>query len=652
MMSSRLRRTLLGVVLAVFAVCAAGVLAPAARADGDPGSDVLVYQNLFVAADANISIPQQVALGNLLTSADQAGFPIRVAVISQQADLGAITALWQKPAAYAEFLGTELSLAYAQRLLVVMPDGFGFNWERHSTSASYQVLDRLHIGPGGPGLATAAQTAVRALAKASGIRLKAPVIGTVTGVANSGTAGGTTATAGGATAQGTGSGGQPAVTSAPSGSPVPLIVGIALAALIVATAGCLLAFRAGFRLRKLPKLPRLRRPHLPATWLAGGFVGAAVLLIAVHAVIQPSDSAAQVNTAQASALQSNPYLDPGLTLSAVAPDFTLTDQFGQPVSLKSFRGKVVILAFNDDECTTICPLTTTALVDAKDALGAAASQVQLVGVDANPKADEVEDVLSYSQLHGMTYQWQYLTGSLTQLQSVWKAYSVGVTINQGQTDHEPAIFVINQQGRLVKLYLTQLAYSAVGQLGQLLANEVSSLLPSHPAVHSHLSYATISGISPATNSTLPSAGGGYVSLGPGQPGQSSPRLYLFFATWDQEITTLGGQLDTLNAYQSAAAADGLPGLTAIDEGGIEPTASALPSFLATLQHPLSYPVAIDDSGQYADGYGVQGVPWFVLASANGKVLWSREVSVSGWPSTAALDKDVRTALARAAKPSR
>jgi hypothetical protein len=48
---------------------------------------------------------------------------------------------------------------------------------------------------------------------------------------------------------------------------------------------------------------------------------------------------------------------------------------------------------------------------------------------------------------------------------------------------------------------------------------------------------------------------------------------------------------------------------------------------------------------------VQGVPWFVLTSADGKVLWSREVSVSGWPSTAALDKDVRAALAQAAKPS-
>ena len=46
--------------LACVALALAGVLlfgsAPAARADGDPGSDVLVYQNLFVGADAGTTI--------------------------------------------------------------------------------------------------------------------------------------------------------------------------------------------------------------------------------------------------------------------------------------------------------------------------------------------------------------------------------------------------------------------------------------------------------------------------------------------------------------------------------------------------------------------------------------------------------------------
>jgi cytochrome oxidase Cu insertion factor (SCO1/SenC/PrrC family) len=661
---TKLRRAFLAVVLAVLAGCTLGVLSPAARADGDPGSDVLVYQNLFVASDANISIAQQVELGDLLTSAERGGFAIRVAVIATPADLGAITQLWGKPASYASFLGIELSLAYAQRLLVVMPDGFGFNWQGHSTAAAYKVLGQIAVKPGGSGLATSAENAVRALASASGVWLAAPDAAPASAQAANTTGGGRTGSSAGG---GTASSGHPTPTATRSGTPAALIAGIAAVALAACVLGGWLARRAGFRLSVPPglltlrKLPRplarskggtRRAPRLaiPGSWLAGGFVAVAVALIVLHTVLQPTAGAAQASAGPNVALQSNPDLDPGTSLSEVAPNFTLTDQFGQPVSLRSYRGKVVILAFNDSECTTVCPLTTAALVDAKAMLGSAGRQVQLLGIDANPKATAIDDVLSYSQLHGMLYQWRFLTGSLPQLESVWKDYSVGVDVSQNQIDHEPAIFVINQQGRLEKLYLTQLAYSAVPQLGQLLADEVASLLPSHPAVHSHLSYAQVAAISPAYPTTLPGADGGYVSLGPGQPGQANQvRLYLFFATWDQEVTSLGGQLDALNAYQSAAAADHLPGLTAIDEGSVEPSASALPNFLAGLPHPLSYPVAIDDSGRVADGYGVQGQPWLMLASPSGEVIWSWEVSTSGWPSTASLDRHIRDALASAAK---
>jgi cytochrome oxidase Cu insertion factor (SCO1/SenC/PrrC family) len=670
----KLRRAVLAIALTILAICTLGALSPAARADGDPGSDVLVYQNLFVAADSNISIAQQVELGDLLTSASDSGFTIRVAIIATPADLGAITQLWRKPASYASFLGIELSLAYSQRLLVVMPDGFGFNWQGHSAAAADQVLGKIAIKPGGTGLATSAETAVRALAAASGVRLAPsaagqPAAGQSAGTAGGGTTGSGTA-GGGAAGQSSPSGGHQATATPAPGLPAWLIAVIAVAALAACAIGVWLTRRAGLRLPTAPGLtrasraPRLllarwkrrtwRRPRLaiPATWLAGGFVAIAVALIILHTVLTPAAGAAQSGTATAAAgLASNPNLDPGTSLSTAAPNFTLTDQFGQPVSLSSYRGKVVILTFNDSECTSVCPLTTTALVDAKAMLGAAASQVQLLGINANPRDTSIEDVLSYSELHGMLYQWRYLTGSLSQLQTVWKDYSIGVTVNQNQIDHEPAVFVINQQGRLAKLYLTQLAYSAVPQLGQLLANEVSSLLPSHPAVHSHLSYDEVAAIGPAAPTTLPAAdGGGYVSLGPGQPGeQNQARLYLFFATWDQEITSIGGQLDALNAYQSASAAARLPGLTAIDEGSVEPSASALPNFLAGLTHPLSYPVAIDGSGQVADGYGVQGEPWFVLASPSGKPIWTWEVSTSGWLSTASLDRHIRTALANAAK---
>jgi cytochrome oxidase Cu insertion factor (SCO1/SenC/PrrC family)/thiol-disulfide isomerase/thioredoxin len=339
-------------------------------------------------------------------------------------------------------------------------------------------------------------------------------------------------------------------------------------------------------------------------------------------------------------LETNPDLDPGTALSGKAPDFTLTSQFGRPVSLHSFRGHVVILAFNDAECTTVCPLTTTAMVEAKGLLGAAGAGVELLGIDANPDATAVKWVRAYSQVHGMLHQWQFLTGTTPQLRAVWRAYHIEVEIEAGQIDHTPALYVIDRRGRLSRLFLTQMAYRSVDQQAQILAKQVSRLLPGNPRVHSALSYNEIPAASTTSTVALPRAGGGSVRIGP----DGSPRLYLFFASWLTETINLRGDLDALRRYQSLASSGGLPKLTAVDEGSVEPTPQALPRFLATLKAPLSFPVAIDRSGRVADGYIVQDQPWFVLVSRSGRILWYLDASTSPWPSVAALVRDVGAAL--------
>jgi cytochrome oxidase Cu insertion factor (SCO1/SenC/PrrC family)/thiol-disulfide isomerase/thioredoxin len=367
-------------------------------------------------------------------------------------------------------------------------------------------------------------------------------------------------------------------------------------------------------------------------WLA---VAAVVVAgISIGAIVTGGSS----NPERGTALAANPNLDPGTPLSKPAPDFTLTDEFGRRVSLHSFRGKVVILAFNDSECTTVCPLTTQAMVDAKRFLGSAGGQVQLLGVDANPKATAVSDVRAYSRDHGMLHEWRFLTASLPQLRSVWHAYGIDVQIQQGQIDHTPALYVIDPAGRLRRLYQTQMSYATIPQLGQLMAHEASSLLPGHPAVRSSLSYSQVPGISPRRSVSLPRAGGGTVRVGR----STSPRLYLFFATWNSEVfPDLARQLRSLNGYRGAAP------LTLVDEGSVEPSANALPRFLRGLG--LKYPIAIDRSGRVADGYEVQDQPWFVLTSASGRFLWYHDVSTSGWLSPAALASRVRAAFAHAAR---
>jgi len=114
----------------------------------------------------------------------------------------------------------------------------------------------------------------------------------------------------------------------------------------------------------------------------------------------------------------------------------------------------VLLAFNDSQCTTVCPLTTSAMVGARRLLGRAAGHLALLGIDANPAAISVRDVRAYSESHGMTHAWQFLTGSLPDLRRAWRAYNVDVAISHGQIDHTPALFVIDPAGRLAKVYLT------------------------------------------------------------------------------------------------------------------------------------------------------------------------------------------------------
>jgi cytochrome oxidase Cu insertion factor (SCO1/SenC/PrrC family) len=340
----------------------------------------------------------------------------------------------------------------------------------------------------------------------------------------------------------------------------------------------------------------------------------------------------------------NRKLDPGSPLSAVAPGFTLTDQFGKRVSLRSFRGKVVIVSFNDPECTTICPLTTTALLHAKKLLGRAASQVELLGIGANPEATQVKWVRDYSQAHGMLHKWHFLTGSLAELKRVWRAYGIEAAVVKGTIDHTPATYVIDPHGRESRLFLTQMAYSSVDQLGHEIAQSTAALLPGHPRLHGTQSLAQIGLLGPHKRVTLPRGGGGSIRLGPG----SGPKLVLFFDTWAAEVTNLRAGLERLARYTSiGGAGTGHPPVVAIDEAKVEPSPAALRRFLAGLPRPLGYPVAIDRSGRVADGYGVEDSPWLTLVSGSGRVLFSYDVSVKGWPTARQLLHKVQAALGRA-----
>jgi hypothetical protein len=173
-------------MLAFAAVLAAACgLAGSAHADGDPASDYLLGQRVFFPYDAKLPADEQARFAGLVAAANRAGFKIRVALIASDYDLGAVTSLWRKPRPYARFLGQEIAFAYKQRLLVVMPNGFGFSWLGHPTAREYAVLAKVSPPGGKALLLQRAEVAVERLAAASGIKVRPPVHVTTPGRGNS-----------------------------------------------------------------------------------------------------------------------------------------------------------------------------------------------------------------------------------------------------------------------------------------------------------------------------------------------------------------------------------------------------------------------------------------------------------------------------------
>lgn len=338
-----------------------------------------------------------------------------------------------------------------------------------------------------------------------------------------------------------------------------------------------------------------------------------------------------MNKSDSSASKS-PSVDMSVSkLHGPAPDFTLADQSGSPISLHQFRGKVVILAFVDSECTTVCPLTTQSMVEAKRLLGPAQDQVQLLGIDANPTATAISDVNGYSEAHGLSNAWHFLTGTLPQLKAVWKSYFIQVQIQSGAIDHTPALYVIDPNGVERYLYLTPMQYDSLPQEAEILAQDVSGLIPSHPHP---LPIRTASGSS-ALPAQLPVIGGTWAGSDLALK-STKPRLDLFWATW---VPDASHNLKALNQYATDAQRSRLPSLDAIDVAPTEPSTDSGSALLGQAGY-LLYPVVVDSNGKVADTDSVQDLPWFTLTGARGQVLWHHD----GWLSVPQLEQLVKKAL--------
>jgi hypothetical protein len=158
------------VVAALLLLAVPGV----ARANGDPASDYLLVQSVFLPFNAKVDPQASKELSNTIKAADQKGFKVKVAVIGSRYDLGTAFSLYNQAQKYAQFLGLELSFQYRDRLLVVMPNGYGFSINGKPDPKGIAIVQKLPPpGKDPTKQVQGATAAIRKLAAASGKPLPA-----------------------------------------------------------------------------------------------------------------------------------------------------------------------------------------------------------------------------------------------------------------------------------------------------------------------------------------------------------------------------------------------------------------------------------------------------------------------------------------------
>ena len=181
----------------------------------------------------------------------------------------------------------------------------------------------------------------------------------------------------------------------------------------------------------------------PLTWWSLSVI-AAVVLVALTAVrvISPRLAGTGNMSPTPSGLAADIVIPPK---SMAAPDFTLQDQNGKPVSVSGLRGRVLAITFLDSHCKQLCPLEGDQLGQVQRSLGAGAN-LSLLVVSVAPATDTPSSERDFAAAHRWSGDWHWLVGTPDQLAAIWKAYSIAVQNAPDNVLHSSVLYLVDKSG--------------------------------------------------------------------------------------------------------------------------------------------------------------------------------------------------------------
>ena len=133
-----------------------------------------------------------------------------------------------------------------------------------------------------------------------------------------------------------------------------------------------------------------------------------------------------------------------------ATPFVLIDQHGQRVAVPAQPARVVVLTFFNAPCNDICPVLASEIQQADADLGARARDVEFVTVNTDPSAlaASAETPAVEGTGLGALPNWHMVTGPLSSLNPLWKAYGVSISLDMktGLEAHNDVMDFLDPQG--------------------------------------------------------------------------------------------------------------------------------------------------------------------------------------------------------------
>jgi protein SCO1/2 len=125
-----------------------------------------------------------------------------------------------------------------------------------------------------------------------------------------------------------------------------------------------------------------------------------------------------------------------------APDFELTNQDGERVSMRSLRGRPVIVTFLYTHCEDTCPLQAQTVRGALDELG---HDVPALAIAVDPPNDTPESARKFLAEQRATGRLDFVLGSRAELRPVWEGFG-RIQPQSVKREHQARFTLVDARG--------------------------------------------------------------------------------------------------------------------------------------------------------------------------------------------------------------